>query len=371
MTIAVRPAVTARVQRDFFRLPFRLYRGDPFWVPPVTSEVRRVLDSARNPYFAEASLRLLVGYADGAPAARLAVVINKRHERQFGVRAAFFGFFESIDDERVAGALFEETEKEARADGAEVLEGPFNPHPYSEVGLQVDGFGASPRFFQPYNPPFYPRLVEAAGFRTEAVFQTMTNDAIGPGPNERGGVARAAGRAGGYVVRGLSLRDLEGDLERIREVNNEAFAGQWHFLPLSREEYAFSARHLKLVTRPDLVKIVEHRGRPVAVLHCVLDINPLLKRLGGRVGPIKYLRFLAGRGKIRRLIVFTVAVKAAYRHTRVFALLMEEFRRMSARFEAAETTWVSPDNPSAWRAAESLGMVPGKHFAVYAKRIRP
>ena len=164
---------------EFLRLPFDLYRNDPLWVAPLTAEVRRTLDPRKNPYFANASLRLFVCYRAALPVARLAVVISRAHQKAFGKRAAFFGFFESVNDEEAVRHLFAEAEMYGRSENADVLEGPFNPHHYSEIGLQIDRFGTAPSFFQPYNPPFYPDLLEKAGFRISARFQTMACDAPG------------------------------------------------------------------------------------------------------------------------------------------------------------------------------------------------
>jgi hypothetical protein len=367
MSYSVHAVTDARRLRDFLRLPFALYRDDPAWVAPVISEVKRTLDMKRNPYFAQASLRLYICYKDETPAARLAVVINKLHQKTFGVRSAFFGFFESANDGEAVNGLVQETERYCRAQGAQVLEGPFNPNHYSEVGLKIDRFGTAPVFFEPYNPSYYAALLEKAGFRVSAVFQSMRNDDIRNYLLGRFGGPAAQAAKNGYTVRSFSLADKERDLERIREVNNDAFAGNWHFLPLTKEEYTFSAKYLSLVTRPDLIKIVEHDGRPAAVLHCVLDINPLLKRLNGKVGPVKVLRFQRDRRRIKNLIIYSVAIKKAYQHSRVYHLLLKEFCRMARDFETAETTWVSPQNVPSVRAAESLGMTPDKHFAIYEK----
>lgn len=371
MAYSVAPVTDRRGLDDFLRLPFALYRGDPLWVPPIIAEVRRTLDPARNPYFADAALRLFVGYRDGKPAARLAVVVNHAHERAFGTRAAFFGFFESENDGDAARLLFDEAETYCRAAGAEVLEGPFNPHHYAELGLQIDTFGTAPSFFQPYNPAYYGELLERSGFRISARFQTMSSDDIGDSLRRRCGDMAAAPVPPGYSVRSFSRQSKARDLELMREVNNEAFAANWHFLPLSRAEYAFSAHHMGLVTRPDLIKFVEHEGRPVAVLHCVLDVNPLLRAWNGTAGPVKLLRFLRGRRAVKTLILFTVAIRAEYRQTYVSQLLLAEFCRMARAFERVETTWMSPDNRPALRGAESFGLRPDKHFAVYAKEVRP
>ncbi len=367
MSYRVYAVTDARRLDDFLRLPFALYRDDPDWVAPVMSEVKRILDVKRNPFFAQASLCLFVCYKDEAPAARLAVVINKIHEQVFARRTAFFGFFESTNDRDAVKALVDEAERYCRGRRAEVLEGPFNPNHYSEVGLQIDRFGTMPAFFETHNPPYYRALLEEAGFRVSAVFQTMRNDDIRNYLADRYETITGQPARNGYTIRSFSPTDKERDLERIREVNNDAFAGNWHFLPLTKEEYAFSAKYLSLVTRPGLIKIVEHDGRPVAVLHCVLDINPLLKGLNGKAGPIGYLRFLRGRRRVKKLIIYTVAIKKAYQHSRVYPLLLREFCGMARDFETAATTWISPENVPSLRAAESLGMRPDKHFAVFEK----
>lgn len=354
---------------EFLRLPLTIYRGDPLWVPPVIGEVRRMLDPGRNPYFANATLRLFVCYRSGTPVARTAIIINSAHQRAFGVRSAFFGFFESANDADAARRLFGEAETYCRARNVEVLEGPFNPHHYSELGLQIDRFGTAASFFQAYNPRYYNELLEKAGFRISTRLQTMKNDDIGNYLNRRFGALAAAPSRNGYTIRSFSLKDRTGDLERIREVNNDAFAANWHFLPLRPEEYTFSAKHMGLVTRPDLIKIVEHRGRPVAVLHCILDVNPLLRRWKGVPGPVKLIRFLWGRRAVKTIILFTVGIKRDYQHSHVTHLLLAEFCRMAQAFDRAETTWMSNDNRPVLKAAEGLGMRPDKQFGIYAKEL--
>jgi hypothetical protein len=367
MSTLVLPVSNDQDMQAFLDLPNAIYKNDPNWVAPLTSEVRRTLDPDRNPYFNQASLQLFVCSKDGRPVSRLAVVIDKFHLEKFGRRRAFFGYFESENEPEAVAALFQKAEEHIRFERIESLEGPFNPNYYSELGIQTDRFGTPPAFFQPFNPSYYGALLEQAGFRVAATFQTMKNDAIGPYLEKRYGPVRDIQGRNGFIVRPFQPRDLEAELNRIREVNNDAFDGNWHFLPLSCEEYVFSAKYLSLVTKPELIQIVEHQGRPVAVLHCVLDINPLLKRLKGRVGPVKYLRFVSGRRTVRNLIIFTVAIRKEYQHSRVYSLLLQAFRRLASSYRSAETTWLSPENLPALRAAEGLGMVPDKHFAIYEK----
>jgi hypothetical protein len=369
VTYTVASAANIRDLKPFLRLPQIIYGRDPNWVAPLTSEVYRTLDTGKNPYFSRATLRVFVCLKDGSPAARLVVVISKPHAEKYGQKTAFFGFFESANEPDVSRALFQAAEDYCRAEGVRVLEGPFNPNHYSELGLQVDRFGTPPAFFQTYNPPYYPDLLEQAGFRVSQRFQTMKNEEIGPYLLKRYSPPQRVPEKSGFVVRPFRPGDLVAELDRIREVNNDAFSDNWHFLPLSREEYLFSAKYLSLVTKPELILIAEHRGSAVGVLHCVLDINPLLRKLGGRVNPFKYIGFLRGRRSVRNLIIFTVAIRKEYRHSRVYYLLLQAFCRTAASCATLETTWLSPENLPALRAAESLGMIPDKHFAIYRKAL--
>lgn len=369
MTYSVVSISKARQMKDFLRLPFRVYCEDPNWVPPFNSEVRRVLDERRNPYFANAKLRLFVCYKEDAIAARVAIIVNRLHQEKFGENAAFFGFFESMNDPNAVRHLFDAAEEYTRSQGVEFLEGPFNPNHYSEVGMQIDQFGKPPTFFQPYNPSYYNDLLREIGFHVSATFHTRKNGNIRQYVQERYGTKAPPSQMGNYSIRSFSKKDFKAELERFREVNNDAFSSNWHFLPLSKEEYLFSAKYLSLVTFPDLIKIVEHNGNPVGIVHCVLDINPALRKLRGKAGPLKLVRFLRDRKKIKKLIFFSVGIKKAYQHGRTYLLLFNSFSQMCREYKVLETTWMSEENSSAIKAAEYFGLKPDKNFAIYKKHL--
>ncbi len=125
---------------------------------------------------------------------------------------------------------------------------------------------------------------------------------------------------------------------------------------------------MRLITKPDLVLIAEHHGAPAAVLHCVLDINPLLRKLRGRVAPLGYLGFRWGRRRVQTSSSFP------WPSARSIAILgflspASGFSQAGRALRSVETTWMSPDNVPALRAAETLGMRPDKHFAIYEKSL--
>lgn len=359
------PVCTARDWRDFLALPARVYADDPYHVPALDREIRRTLDPRRNPYFRNAGLTLFLTRRDGQPCARVALVTDRR--RQSAGRA-FFGFFEALDDVDAVRDLFDTAQAQASHEGFTILEGPYAPNHYSELGVQVDHFERSPAFFQPHNPPYLPSLLEAVGFTPIKHLFTRRNGHVGATIRERYGEVGPPQARNGFTVRTFEPSRRGADLARVREVFEDAFARNWRFLPVSAEEYEFAARHLGWVTRPELLVIVEHGDEPVGVLECALDVNPALRRLGGHASPLRLLRFLRERRRIRDLVIVAVGVKRAWQGTRVFRLLLEAMCWMARDARALETTWISPENRGVLKAASRLDLVPDREIAVYARR---
>jgi len=145
--------------RAFIRFPEILYQDDPCWVPPLRRDERARL-SASNPFFAHADARLFIARRDREVVGRVAAIVDRWMDG-----AGFFGFFEAIADDSVAGSLYEAVRGWLRAQGLAVLRGPFNPSTNDVCGLLTDGFQYPPRIMMPYNPSYYPTLLERAGLR--------------------------------------------------------------------------------------------------------------------------------------------------------------------------------------------------------------
>lgn len=354
--------------QDFLDLPSRIYHNDPDWVPPLRSETIRTLDPQKNPYFAGVDLQKFICYKGNEPLARIIAVINPEHWKKFNQKTAFFGFYESVNDEQASAMLFEKAEEYCRQKGAEHIEGPFNPNHYSELGILVRNF-KKPAFFETYNPEYYSSFVKHAGFNVVYSIHTRINTEPGDQQNPRHKNFKSQMETNGYTIRHFNLFDMKAELGRIREVFNDGFSENWHFLPVSREEYLFSAKSLFAVTNPSLIQIVEHHGKPVGVLQCVLNINPLLQPLKGRIRITDIYKLFLQRRAIREVVVYAVGIKKEYQHSRAFILLTEAMLKIAQRYPVVYSTWMSDDNVAAVRASEIIGLKPYKWFEVYGKSL--
>jgi hypothetical protein len=353
---------------DFLLVASEVYRKDSNWIPPQISELKRVLNTLKNPYFQDAFLKIYVCYSDGRPVSRAISVMNHRYWTRWNRKSVFFGFFESINDIRAARVLFEKIETDGNACGAEYIEGPFNPNHYSELGILTDNFDIPPSFFESYNPFYYPYLLKDAGFSESNKFHTRVNKDISTTLSKKYGNHENESVSSSIIVRKFSILRFNRDLNILRDINNDAFGNNCFFLPLSKSEYKFSARYLFLVTSPSLILIAEHKGIPVGAVQFVINFNDLIKNFKGRIMPWHIPVLLWKRRNQKELIVFTTAVKQAYRKSRVFACMLKSAVGIFRKYSTISTTWIS-DESLGTNLDILLDMKPGKHFAIFSKHL--
>ncbi len=322
----------------------------------------------KNPYFLNTALRLFSTYRDNLIVARCAVIINRLHQQKFRIKNAFFGYFESINSDEAVKALFAEAESFCCRQGVEFLEGPFNPNLYSELGLLTNKFDSAPSFFQTYNPPYYQNLLEKAGFNVLKKLNIRSNKHLKDFLKQHYADSLCT-ESKDMKIRSFNIKREEEDLDYLREIYNDAFSDNWHFIPVSKEEYVFSAKYLHLVTPPDLIKFVEYKGTPVGVIQFALDINPFLKTFNGKFRPLKYLNLIRNKKKIRRAIVFAVGIKKAFQRTMAHQLLLNATVLLAGNYDELETTWMYDDNLLAVKAAERFGMQPEKDYLILGKNL--
>ena len=150
--------------RQFIRLPWKIYRNDPYRVPPLLLDMKALLNREKHPFFKHSSAEFFLARRGGELVGRIAAIQNNNHNNFHGERTGFFGFFESVNEKEVAAALLEQAAKWTRSRGLVQLRGPMNYSTNETVGLLVEGFDSCPFLMMTHNPAYYQGLIESAGF---------------------------------------------------------------------------------------------------------------------------------------------------------------------------------------------------------------
>jgi GNAT superfamily N-acetyltransferase len=375
-SVTIRPVRSRRELKRFVKVPFHLHREHPQWVSPLILDRMQFLDRGKNPYFEHAEAEYFVAERDGEPVGRVTAQVDERWDEHQGGSDGMFGFFETVDDPAVAAALLGAAEDWLRSRGRTRVIGPMDFTTNDEVGILVDGYELRPMILQNWHPPFYRELLEGLGYGKSmdllmwflGLGELKEGDAFAP---EIHAAAAKALREEGVTIRNIDKRNLGEEMRRFTDVYNEAWADNWGFVPPTEAEVEFHAKLLKQVIDEDWAFVAEKDGETVGVALTLPDINQVLAKMGGRLLPFGWLRFLLGKRKIDRVRVFALGVKNDYRHGGVAAGLY--LRHLEAAspdgVPAGETGWILETNEPMNRAMEGMGGEIVKRYRIYERSL--
>ncbi len=368
--VAIRRVATKRERDAFIKLPFRLYAGDPHWVPPLILAERDLLNTAKNPFFRHAEMELYLALRDGEAVGRIAAIDDERHNEIHGDNVAFFGFLEAEDGE-VAAKLLEAAERWATGRGRDALRGPANPSLNHPAGLLVERFDRDPLIQTPYNPPTYPGWVESAGYSKAKDLWTWWFE-IDTSVNRRSErilkriEARLVPRP---TIRQLSKKNFEQDALTILRIFSEAWANNWGFVPPTEEEFLHTAKDMKMILNFDLALIMEIEGKPIAFCLTVPDFNQVFKRMRGRLLPFGFLHLLRKKSIIDQCRLMLLGVVAEHRQKGLELLLIAHSIRVveGLGWRGGECGWTLEDNDGINKAIQLVGCERSKTYRIYQK----
>ncbi len=373
-------AVKGKADLDrFIRVPWRLYRDDPKWVPPLVFERRQHLNPRSNPYFGHAEVQLWLALRSGEPVGRISAQVDQAALAQHRDATGHFGFLEAEDDAETFAALLGTAEAWLKARGMRRVCGPFSLSINDESGLLVTGFDRPPALMMGHARPYYGDRLEQQGYAKIrdliAYDYDMAKVDYVP-PAARGLVDRLAKRPN-VTIRPLRKSQLSEDLKAVLAIFNDAWSSNWGFIPFSEVEIAKIAKDMRPLIREDFVCIVEIDGEPVAFALALPDLNQAIADLDGALLPFGWAKLLyrLKAGKISRVRMPLMGVRkkhqdgvlgAALAYT-VVRKVYEGVRR--AGFRGAELSWVLEDNLPARNLIETGGAVPYKTYRIYEKAL--
>ena len=359
--------------RRFLELPFTVYRNVPQWVPPLESDARLMLDRRNHPFYRRSDAGFFLALDDAAlPVGRLAVLHNVPFNEFNKQRTAFFYLFECLEQPDAARALFEAAFDWARARGLSRIQGPKGFGALDGTGFLVAGFEHRPALGIPYNPPYYPRFVEAAGFEPMDEVVSGYMNAHSPFPEA---IHRASGliqkRRGLRVARFRTRRDLRAFVPRLQSLYNASLADTIDNTPLSDEDARVMAQQLLWFANPRLIKILMKGDEPVGFLFAYPDISAALQRTRGRLWPLGWADLLLEMRRTRWVNINGAAIVERYRGLGGTAILFSEMQRsvVEGKFLHADLVQVGLANDRMQRELRDLGIEFYKRHRSYARML--
>jgi len=366
--------------REFVEVPWRLYKGDPFWTPPLRAEYlgSRLLGlpgllTPRHPYHQHAEVTHFLARRGPELVGRVSAAINHRFNEYHKTQIGFFGFFETVEDFDVARSLLDAARSWVEEQGMKVLRGPgeYSNATHERQGVLVYGFDSPPTVELTHNPPYYGEFLERYGFRKAKDYHAYATEESKPEYAAR--LARIAERVRSrskITVRRANLDSLDEEIQLLVKIYNEAWARNWGFLPLTDEEAHALAETLRPVLIPELLLFAFVDGEPAAVLGALPDLYvPLRPRWRWPLDTdlVRTLRVVRQRRRITRLRAMFMGVRPGFRQIGADALLFYELYEaaLPMGFTMVEGSMMLEDNDDITRLNNAMGLRHYKTWRIY------
>jgi GNAT superfamily N-acetyltransferase len=369
--IEILPVENASQRNRFVTYPWQIYKNDPLWVPPLVHERIDLIDPAKGVFFKRGIAEFFFALKNGKPAGTICCADDRATNAARGMKDCMIGFFECIQDEDVAKALFDHAHQWAISHGLETLYGPFNLDYEDSYGVLLEGRDRPPVLLCGHTPPYYQGFFEQYGFKPARGDNLAYEITAATASAEIERLSRLAERLRKHhwiKIRGGDLEHWDDEVERIYVLLNTALAHLPDFIPWPRDGLQASLEQFRQIIDPDLVLFAEVEGKTVGWFPGIPNINEALIHANGLRYPWDYLRLMPYmRRQPKCLAIKSVLVLPEYWDTGVAVMLFDE---MVKRAVPKGYTWVdlsltSDDNPYTPTLATRAGARLYKRYRVY------
>lgn len=282
-----------------------------------------------------------------------------------------YGFFESIDNQEVANALFDSASKWLRSKGLKGVYGPMNPSTNDTCGTLIEGFDTPPYIMMVHNMTYYDKLISSYGFvqQMDLFSYKIKIEDFSPKFITLAKQIEDRLAQSGIKIRSINFKNIKEETEKLRLIYNKAWSKNWGFIPMDNDEFSALVKELKMVTLPELVYIAEDQGKPVAFIALLPNLNEkLIKIRNGRLLPFNFTKILGFQKKVKSVRVLTLGIIDGYRNTGIDAVLYNHCFEATQKlgYVEAEASWILESNQMMNRILVNTNAKVYKKYRIYS-----
>ena len=380
--LSIRPIDSKADRKRFVDLPFRLYKDDPNWVPPLKGEALGLITPEKNGWFSHAKAQLFLAERGGRVVGRISahidtLALEMDPSKGFGPGCGQFGLLDAEDAE-IASALIAAAEGWLREEGMTRVLGPISMSVWEEPGLLVEGFDHPPTIMMGHAKPEYRGWIEAAGYHKVKELVTYELDITKDFMPLLQRIIASGDKNPRINIRQVDKSKFDEEAATILAILNDAWSDNWGFVPLTPPEIADVGVKLKPIVFNDLIRIAEVDGRPVAFMITLPDLNEAIKPLNGNLLPFGWAKLLLWlrKPRVKTMRVPLMGVLKELQSSRLASqlafMLIQQIKDASVAHYGAtrgEIGWILDDNQGMNSIAEAIECDINKRYWIFEKTL--
>lgn len=351
MSITVKTVEAKKDLKAFVKFPFKIFKGNKYWVPQLTMDELEIFNRKKNPAYDSADSRLFLAYKDGVLAGRVAAINSIVANEKYKTKNLRFGWFDSIDDQKVADALLNAVESWGRELGMETLTGPHGFNDLDPEGMLIEGFDRLQTIAVYYNHPYYKNLVENFGFEKEIDYIEFTADI----PKE-GEIPEKLLRISDKIRERTKLRIIKFKSKKelvkvwaaqVFDVLEEAFEDIYGSVPLSEKQVNYYIKKYFTFVEKDLIKVVvNEEDKVVGFIIALPSLSRAFQKANGKIFPFGWYHLLKGLKERETLDFYLAGIRRSYQGRGLGLLMILEIAKVAREmgFKRVESNPELEDN---------------------------
>ncbi len=372
MDIKIVEVTSRKLLRIFIHLPAKLHKNEQVWMPTIYADDWKFFNPKKNHQFEACDTIMALAFRDGKAVGRIMGIIHHTYNSLRNENTARFGYFDSIDNQDVAHALFAFIQDWVKEKGKTLLVGPYGFSDKDIQGLQIEGFEHLPLIDSACNPPYVVKLIENEGFGKEVdcmTYKFPVNLAL---PELYYRIVQRANYSNHtQLIEFTSRRQLKPYIVPVLQLVNKTYDHLYGFVPMSETEiHELASRYLPIID-PRFVKVIEKDGEVIAFIIAIPNLTKGIQKSRGYLFPIGIFQIILASRKTRQLDLMLGAVRRDFQGTGLEVVmgisLIESARK--ADFKDIEAHLILENNYKMRAEIERLKIPVHKRFRVYRKEL--
>ncbi len=313
--------------KHFVKFPFALYKGSPYWVPPLIADEMDTFDKEKNPAFKTARMWLFLAYKNNEIIGRVAAIINTLEVEQQNIKKMRFGWCDFIDDYEVSKVLIEKVTELAKTEQMDHIEGPIGFSNLDKVGVLTEGFDSLGTMVTWHNHPYYKSHYERLGLKVEKEYVENRLPTANADPLFFVRINELVKKR--YSLREVNVKnkkELLQYVDRMFDLLDLTYSGLASYAPISSEQREYIKNRFMSFVDPEFIKFVVDKDDKLVAFAVVLpSFAEALQKAKGKLFPFGWYYLLKARKNCTRAIFYLIGVHPDYQNKGVTAIIFNQY----------------------------------------------
>jgi len=337
--ITIEEVRTRKQQKEFINFPLKLYKGNPYYTPPLYMDEKKIFrkDFVYNDMCDSVHFN---AYKDGKMAGRISGILQKAANEKTGKRQVRFTHFDVIEDEEVARMLLKTIENWAVEKGMNEVVGPLSYSDLEREGLLIEGFDYPATFEESYNYPYYQGFIENYGYQKDV---DWTGSRLRVPKDYDGEVDKLAQfvmkRYNLHLGKSRNTKELiDKYVDGIFELLDKSYDLLYGTVPFTEGMKKMMLDNFKLVINvKNVAVILDENEKMICFGIAFPGIADAVRPSGGRLTPLTLLRLLKTLKKPSVIDLCLIGVDPEWLNRGVSVIVSAEMMKMLKEVKYAET----------------------------------